>query len=132
MVVRIDLIGLVVADMTASLAFYRRLGLEIPEGAEVEDHVEAVLPGGIRLAWDTVDVIRSFDPDWQPPSGGHGISLAFLCADPAEVDSVFADLTAAGYHGHSAPWDAVWGQRYATVHDPDGNSIDLFAALPAA
>lgn len=28
------------------------------------------------------------------------------------------------------PSDAFWGQRYATVHDPDGNPIDLFAPLP--
>jgi uncharacterized glyoxalase superfamily protein PhnB len=27
------------------------------------------------------------------------------------------------------PWDADWGQRYAQVKDPDGNSVDLFAAL---
>ena len=33
--------------------------------------------------------------------------------------------------GHHEPWDAFWGQRYATVLDPDGNSVDLFAALPA-
>src|SRR3712207_7486195 len=36
---RLDLIGLVVADMAASVAFYRRLGLEFPEGAErSEEH----------------------------------------------------------------------------------------------
>ena len=31
----------------------------------------------------------------------------------------------------SPPFDAFWGQRYATVHDPDGNPVDLFAPLPA-
>ena len=30
------------------------------------------------------------------------------------------------------PFDAFWGQRYATVRDPDGNAVDLFAALPSA
>jgi hypothetical protein len=25
--------------------------------------------------------------------------------------------------------DAFWGQRYATVLDPDGNPVDLFAPL---
>jgi hypothetical protein len=39
---------------------------------------------------------------------------------------------AAGSHGYKAPWDAVWGQRYAVIHDPDGNSVDLFAPLPPA
>jgi hypothetical protein len=28
------------------------------------------------------------------------------------------------------PWDAFWGMRYATVADPDGNGIDLYANLP--
>jgi uncharacterized glyoxalase superfamily protein PhnB len=28
--------------------------------------------------------------------------------------------------------DAFWGQRYATVLDPDGNSVDLFASLEDA
>jgi uncharacterized glyoxalase superfamily protein PhnB len=32
---------------------------------------------------------------------------------------------------HLEPWDAFWGQRYATVRDLDGNGVDLFAALPA-
>ncbi|MFL6036949.1 MAG: glyoxalase, partial [Gaiellaceae bacterium] len=27
------------------------------------------------------------------------------------------------------PFDAFWGQRYATVVDPDGNAVDLFAPL---
>ena len=33
-------IGVVVADMSASLAFYRLLGLEIPAEADGEPHVE--------------------------------------------------------------------------------------------
>ena len=45
------------------------------------------------------------------------------------VDATYAKLTGAGYEGRTEPWDAPWGQRYATVLDPDGNSVDLFAAL---
>ena len=83
---RLDLIGLVVADMARSLAFYRRLGLELPPDADGQPHVEAALPGGLRLAWDTVETIRSFDPDWAPPSGGHRLGLAFRLDAPADVD----------------------------------------------
>lgn len=126
---RIDMIGLVVADMAASLAFYRLLGMELPAEADSQPHVEVVLPGGVRLAWDTVDVVRSFDPGWQPPSGSHRVALAFDCGDPAGVDRAFALLVDAGHAGHLAPWDAFWGQRYAVVHDPDGNAVDLFADL---
>lgn len=126
---RIDVIGVVVDDMAQALAFYRRLGLEFPDGTESEGHVEATLPGGLRLALDTVDVIKSFEAGWTPPTGGHRMSLAFACASPSEVDSVFASLTEAGYQGQTPPWDAFWGQRYATVLDPSGNAIDLFAPL---
>jgi uncharacterized glyoxalase superfamily protein PhnB len=129
MTLRLDCIGIVVADMGAALTFYRRLGLDIPAGAEAEDHVEMTLPGGLRLAWDTAAVIRSFDPGWAAPSGGHRVSLAFRCADPAEVDRVYAELVDAGHPGHREPWDAFWGQRYAVVLDPDGTAVDLFAPL---
>ena len=129
MTARLDLVGLVVADMVRSLAFYRRLGFEFPPGADDEPHVEATLSGGIRIAWDTVDTVRSFDPGWTPPSGGHRIALAFVCDDAADVDATYAGLVEAGYDGHKEPWDAFWGQRYAIVLDPDGNSVDLFAAL---
>lgn len=124
-----DMIGIVVSDMAESLAFYRRLGLDVPAGADSEPHVEATLPGGLRLAWDTEETIRSFEPDWQPPAGGHRIGLAFRCEHPAGVDEAYEELVAAGYEGAKAPWDAFWGQRYATVHDPDGNPVDLFAPL---
>ncbi|GAA5187972.1 VOC family protein [Rugosimonospora acidiphila] len=120
-------IGLVVADMARSLAFYRRLGLAVPDGADGEPHVEAPLGDGAILAWDTVEVIRGIDPEWTPPSGSPRAALAFRCADPAEVDRVYGDLVGAGYTGHKQPWDAFWGQRYAVLHDPDGNAVDLFA-----
>ena len=130
MTIRLDVVGIVVGDMARSLAFYRRLGLAIPPEADAEPHVEVDLPGGLRIAWDTVETIHSFDPSWTPPTGGHRIALSFLCDHPAEVDATFASLTAAGYRAHLPPWDAFWGQRYAVILDPDGNAIDLFARLP--
>jgi len=126
---RLDLIGIAVHDMAASLAFYRLLGLEVPESADAEDHVEATLPGGLRIAWDGVEMIKSFDPDWMEPAGSPRIGLAFLCDSPADVDERHAELVAAGYESHKDPWDAFWGQRYAQVNDPDGNVVDLFAPL---
>ena len=130
----LDVVGLVTSDLAASLAFYRRLGLSVPDGAEAEPHVEVTLPGGVRLCWDPVATIHSFDPQWTPPpsGSGHRASLAFRCADPAEVDAVHADLVSAGYGSKHDPWDAFWGQRYATVLDPDGTPVDLYAPLSAA
>ncbi|MER5277913.1 VOC family protein [Streptomyces sp. NPDC002809] len=127
---RLDAISLTTADLAASLAFYRRLGLDIPADAESSPHVEVTLPGGQRLLWDTEAVVRSFDPEWAAANGGERLGLAFLCDSPAEVDAVHDELTGAGYRSHLKPWDAVWGQRYAVVLDPDGCAVSLFA--PAA
>jgi catechol 2,3-dioxygenase-like lactoylglutathione lyase family enzyme len=124
-----DFIGMVVADMTATLAFYRRLGLDVPDDAETQAHVEVTLPNGMRLAWDTLEGIRSFEPDWVQPTGPNRISIAFKCDTPADVDKVYGELVGAGHHGQREPWDAFWGQRYATVADPDGNAVDLYAQL---
>lgn len=124
-------IGLVSTDLTRTLSFYRALGLDIPLDADNEPHVEVTLPGGFRIMFDPESTIRSFDPGWAPPTAGSPrTSLAFECSDPAEVDAIYSAMTAAGFDGHLEPWDAFWGQRYATLRDPDGNGVDLFAALP--
>jgi uncharacterized glyoxalase superfamily protein PhnB len=123
----IDAIGVVVSDMPTAVRFYQRVGCTFAEGAEKEAHAEADL-GSVRLMLDTEELIRGFDPEWSA-SGAGRISLAVRCADPAEVDRLYAELAADGA-GLREPWDAFWGQRYAQVRDPDGNHVDLYAPLP--
>jgi uncharacterized glyoxalase superfamily protein PhnB len=127
---QLDFFGIVVSDMAHSVAFYRRLGLEFPEGAEREQHVEAPLSGGMRYALDTEDVVRGFDPEWKRPLEGHATGGAFRCDSPEEVNRVYEELLAAGATAHKEPWDAFWGQRYAQLLDPDGTLLDLYAPLP--
>jgi catechol 2,3-dioxygenase-like lactoylglutathione lyase family enzyme len=129
---QLAVVGVVVADMARSFAFYRQLGLDVPADADGQPHVEAPLPGGLRIAWDTVDTIRTFDPDYEDPKGGPHMALAFQFDSPAAVDAAYRQLVEGGYEGHKEPWDAFWGHRYALIHDPDGNSVDLFAARPDA
>ena len=129
MTATLNVIGIVVQDMARALSFYRELGLAVPPEADTAPHVEHELGNGIRLAWDTVETIRSFDPEWQPPTGGARIGLAFQMGSPTEVNELYQRLLASGYEGHKEPWDAFWGQRYAVIHDPDGNGIDLYAPL---
>jgi uncharacterized glyoxalase superfamily protein PhnB len=126
---RLNVIGIVVADMAKALAFYRLLGVSVPDGSDGEPHVEAPLGGAAKLAFDTEATIESFHPGGVAPAGGGRISLAFEVGSPAEVDSLFATLTGAGAHSELEPFDAFWGQRYATVRDPDGNGVDLYAPL---
>ena len=127
---QLDVFGIVVSDMARSVAFYRLLGLEFPEGAENEDHAEAPLPCGMRYALDTEDTMRAFDPSWKRPTNGHATGGAFRCVSPDEVDQIYRDLLAAGATTYKEPWDAFWGQRYAQLKDPDGTVIDLYAPLP--
>jgi uncharacterized glyoxalase superfamily protein PhnB len=122
---QLDAFGIVVSDMARSVAFYRKLGLDFPEGAENEGHAEAQLPGGLRYMLDTEDMVRSFDPEWT--RGGHVPGGAFRCELPDEVDRVYRELLDAGATGHKEPWDAFWGQRYAQLKDPDGTVLDLYA-----
>jgi uncharacterized glyoxalase superfamily protein PhnB len=93
-----------------------------------DPHVEIVLPGGFRIAWDTLELIKGMDPAWVEPVGQR-MTLAFKCESPAAVDALYDQVVQNGYEGHLAPWDAFWGQRYAVVVDPDGNRVDLFARL---
>jgi uncharacterized glyoxalase superfamily protein PhnB len=124
---QLDAFGIVVSDMARSIAFYRRLGLEFPEGAENEGHAEAELPGGVRYMLDTEEMMRSFDSDWHRPSDGHLVGGAFRCDSPEEVDRVYGELLDAGATPYKEPFDAFWGQRYAQLRDPDGTVIDLYA-----
>ena len=126
-----DLVGIIVRDMGNALNFYRLLGLDIHGDADSQPHVEFKTPGGFRIAWDTVELMQSIHPGGTEPVG-HRMGLAFLCDSPLDVDETYARVIAAGYESSKEPWDAFWGQRYAVVVDPDGNLIDLFAALFAA
>jgi uncharacterized glyoxalase superfamily protein PhnB len=123
----LNAIGIVCADAEASIRFYRLLGVDVPE-APGEGHFEATLHNGLRLMFDSEEVVRSFSPDWQRRNGNQ-LSLAFECASPADVDELYARIVEAGFHGEKEPWDAFWGQRYALLADPDGVEVNLFAQL---
>ena len=117
-------IGIVTRDMAEAVRFYRLLGVDVPDPEG--DHLDAPLASGLRLMWDTEEMIRKLDPEWKRPEG-HAMALAFECGDAADVDATYARVTEAGFSGKTEPFDAFWGQRYATVVDPDGNPVDLFA-----
>lgn len=121
-------IDIVVADMATTLKFYRTLGLAAPEGEDGEDQVQIITPGGATLGFVTETMMKEVNPYWQQPVGQR-VTFACRCDAPEEVDATYARVTAAGYEGRQEPWDAFWGQRYAMLSDPDGNRVDLFAAI---
>lgn len=119
-------IDIVASDLAASLAFFRLLGLAVPDDAE-GPQVEIATPGGATIGLIDEAMMRQTQPDWPTPVGQR-VTFACRCDTPAEVDAVHARMAAAGFGGRD-PWDAFWGQRYAMLRDPDGNRVDLFADL---
>ncbi|URN09543.1 hypothetical protein LUW74_43490 [Actinomadura madurae] len=67
-------IDIVVSDMDAAVAFYRRLGLEFTVDASYPDHADCALPGGLQLMLDTEKFRGPTVDGWTPPSGGPGRS----------------------------------------------------------
>lgn len=123
---KLDAIGIVSKNLKESVRFYSLLGLKFPEIEE--DHLEAKSECGLRVMLDAEALMKKLNPEWVQPAGQR-MTLAFLCESPKQVDEAFAAVTAAGFAAGKKPWDAFWGQRYASVVDPDGNAVDLFAPL---
>lgn len=98
----------------------------MPDLSQGAGHVDVEL-GDFRLMFDAEDIVRSFDPDWTAAGSGR-LTLAAECDSPAEVDRLHEELSRLGSGSHLSPFDAPWGQRYATVLDPDGIHLDLYAA----
>ncbi len=123
---KLDAIGIVSKNLDESVRFYRLLGLNFPDARE--DHLEAVSENGMRIMLDSETLMKKLNSDWVKPVGQR-MTIAFLCDSPAKVDAAFQTVATAGFKIGKEPWDAFWGQRYATVIDPDGNAVDLFAPL---
>ena len=123
--------NLVVTDMEASLRFYRRLGLTIPEADAqwANHHRTATMPNGIDLDFDSVTFAQQWNRGWQATGGGAMGVLGFGVPSRDAVDALYADVVGAGYTSQQPPYDAFWGARYAVVEDPDGNAIGLMSPV---
>jgi uncharacterized glyoxalase superfamily protein PhnB len=132
-----DQVNLVVRDMDAALAFYRRLGVTIPDppswpAGSGARHAEVAMPSGVTFELDNHEMVRLWHTGWRPSSDGSRTVLGFSLASREEVDERYAELTAAGYAGRQPPYDAFWGSRYAIVQDPDGNDVGLMSPADPA
>jgi uncharacterized glyoxalase superfamily protein PhnB len=129
-----DQVNLVVHDMDAAVAFYRRLGVDIPDSSPQWDphHRSANVQGDIDFDLDSVAFARQWNEGWRGNEAGAGCVLGFKLASRDDVDRVYADLTGAGYRGQQPPYDAFWGARYAVVEDPDGNAVGLMSPIEFA
>lgn len=122
-----DYVVLIVAELDRSLDFYvGTLGLELQHRSGPYAQLDT---GRTRLALyerdamaKTLGVEKLAAPDPAAP----GFELGFKVAD---VDTVYADLLAAGVQSAAPPTDRHWGQRTAYIRDPDRHLIELATDL---
>jgi catechol 2,3-dioxygenase-like lactoylglutathione lyase family enzyme len=131
-------VNLVCGDTDASLAFYRRLGLEIPDdmvwrtpsGAH---HITASRHGAapsLNFEFDSEAFAQMWNTAWKGRADLRGrVVVGFHVASRADVDAVYRDMTGAGYRGLQQPFDAFWGARYAILEDPDGIAVGLMSPI---
>jgi catechol 2,3-dioxygenase-like lactoylglutathione lyase family enzyme len=125
-------INLVVRDMEAMTAFYRRLGVRIDDPPPPWDrhHRTAATPEGLDLDLDSREFAAGWNRGWSAADAG--VVIGFRVRDREAVDQTYQGLTNAGYVGQQPPYDAFWGVRYAVVEDPDGNSVGLMSPVDPA
>ena len=130
----LDQLNLVSADPAASVAFYRRLGVDIAEAAiwrtaTGAHHVNA-RSGEVDFELDSTSFAQVWNEGWRSRGDLKGrVVLGFRVVSREAVDEVYEDLTAAGYVGLQPPFDAFWGARYAVVEDPDGIAVGLMSPI---
>jgi uncharacterized glyoxalase superfamily protein PhnB len=115
--------SVVARDVDASIAFYRALGVPIPDEANWRSHHVGIPINGSDLDLDSVALTKGYDDNWD----GTGVILIMRVPTRDAVDDAYRRVVAAGHPGHLEPIDAFWGARYAAVRDPDGNHIGIMS-----
>jgi catechol 2,3-dioxygenase-like lactoylglutathione lyase family enzyme len=135
-------IDIVCKDMPASVAFYRELGIDIPDEKIWSDdsgpqHVDLKLVDdgkfGVSFDIDTVAMTTGYSPAWKDSAAAGAASMVSFRVDSNEdVDALHDHLVSLGHPSHLAPWDAFWGARFAIVVDPDGNHVSIMGPMKDA
>jgi catechol 2,3-dioxygenase-like lactoylglutathione lyase family enzyme len=132
---RFDQVNLISGDPARSIAFYRLLGVDLPEArchvmAPGMFHANAPCDDGpaASLEMDSVGFAKAWNPEWRETANLAGrIVLGFRVETREAVDDAYRRLADAGHRGLLAPHDAFWGARYAIVEDPDGVAVGIMS-----
>lgn len=122
---QLDMIGIIVEDMSKAVDFYQSLGFKI-KGERSEDYLELV-SDSIRISLNSKKMIAGIY-GFKPQLTGERIELAFLCESPSSLEQKVEQVRRSGFKIFKEPWDAFWGQYYAIIQDPDGNYLSLFCS----
>ena len=127
-------LNIVSSNLDASIAFYRRLGVDFPEErvwrTATGAHHASAMDAGSDLDIDSAVFSQFWNKGWAGRKDLAGrVVVGFSVASRADVDRIYGEMTAAGHRGLQPPWDAFWGARYAVVEDPDGIAVGLMSPM---
>jgi uncharacterized protein len=117
---RINIITLGVSDVTRSKAFYERLGLK--QSKMSNENIGFFDLNGVVLSVYNHDALaEDAKLKRNAPPAFRGVSLAWNCANMAEVDVVLAHAVACGAWQVKAAEKVFWGGYSGYFADPDGH-----------
>ena len=126
---RFTVITLGVSDMRASIAFYEALGFERKMGATGE--AVAFFDTGATVIglfpWDEL-AQDAMLPDQPRPKAFRGITLAWNCQTPAEVDAVMDFALSKGARLLRSAEKTDYGGYRGYFTDPDGHPWEAVVA----
>ncbi|MGH7709456.1 MAG: VOC family protein [Vulcanimicrobiaceae bacterium] len=130
-------LNVVSGNLTASIAFYRRLGVDIPDDTvwstptgihHVSASDSAMDRNPVDLELDSIPFAAHWNSGWRGRQDLAGrVVIGFHVSSRDDVDELYTELTNEGYVGLQAPYDAFWGSRYAVIEDPDGTAVGLMS-----
>lgn len=130
MALELFMLGVMAQDMDKSLEFYRRVGVDFPEGSEDKTHIEVKM-GELTFfldsrptRWDP-EFVWNEDAAGKEPSAFYPTLFEFYLKTREAVEAKYAELIGFGYRGHHAPYETSFGMCFAMVKDPDGNIVLL-------
>jgi uncharacterized glyoxalase superfamily protein PhnB len=122
------MLGLIVKDMPASLEFYRRLGVAIPDGSEKLTHVEVKM-GGLTFfldsnpnRWDP-RFDRVSNPQTAEAPDRYSSIIEFYLNEEDSVRAKYDEMVEYGYQGYREPYSTSFGMCFAMLKDPDDNTV---------
>ncbi len=127
-------LNIVSSDPDASVAFYRRLGLDIPQDrvwrTPSGPHHASAVEAGCDFDIDSMRFAAIWNRGWQGRKDLKGrVVVGFGLDTRQEVDRLYGEMVAAGHKSLQPPYDAFWGARYAVIEDPDGVAVGLMSPI---
>ncbi len=116
MVESLSAVTLVTGDMAVAVRFYAALGFEKIYGGESADITS------FRAGSGYLNLGRRSDPGQLE---GWGRAIFYV----SDVDAMYARAIEAGFEPEFEPRDAVWGERYFHMKDPDGHELSFARPL---